>query len=176
MRIRTPDRKEADKIYQLEHFILDDIATDKSTIEAKLQMFPEGFFIAEEKSEEEAGEEWEIVGLVSAVLWDSSFTPDFTDMYDNFTHTHTPSGNTMFIHTLAVHPDHRSKKIGTALLGEELNLAAHLKLEGVKIIARRKEIKVFERLGFILTAPLPEFLPHHQDLFPHPMLMEIKLG
>jgi ribosomal protein S18 acetylase RimI-like enzyme len=173
MQIRTPSKKDVKTLLDFESKIDKDLAADRMSIEALIQMFPEGFFIAEGDEHVKGVEsEQTIIGFVSAVLWDNSFIPDFGKLHGTYSHTHTSSGKTMFIHTLLVSPENRRKGIGTALVGEELNLAALLQLDRVCLISPKKGVKMFERLGFSIIQHLPEFLPYHQDRFVQPMLME----
>jgi hypothetical protein len=176
LRIRTPNRKEAKHLYELQRDIFDEVALDLDCIEAQLSMFPEGFFVAElEQTNEEGAKVMRPVGLAIAVLWDSSFIPDYGKIHGTYPHTHTSSGKMLFIHTVGVHIKSGGKGIGTALVGSELNLAALLNLDTVRVISNRLGMKLFERLGFAIVQPLPEFLPFNQDKFPYPMLMELRL-
>jgi GNAT superfamily N-acetyltransferase len=173
LRIRNPKLKEAEAVYQLQKDFLGELALDLSGIKAQLQMFPEGNFIAEE----EAGKnKMRALGVIFTVLWDRDFTPDFGRIHGTYPHTHHTSGTVMYIHTVVVSPEHLKKGVGTKLIGEELNLAALLQLERINVVSPKSTLPVFERLGFEIVRPIPEFLAEHQVKFRQPMLMELRLG
>jgi ribosomal protein S18 acetylase RimI-like enzyme len=172
MRLRTPERRDAEAISVLSRAIMDDIAPDSTELAAQLHMFPQGSFIVEELSEDGTPE---LVGLVSAVLWAGDYEPNFGKLHGVYTHTHFSSGNVLFIHTLIVKPEFRKKGLGNKLIGAEINFAALLEVDHILAISSTNSLHIFERLGFSIRRPLPEFLPYHQDRFPQPMLMELKM-
>jgi len=173
LKLRTPERKDANNIYEFGISIMDELAPGREMIEAQLALFPEGNFIAEKAAEDDmAG----IAGFVFAVLWDITYEPDFGAIFGKYPHTHASSGKKMFIHTLLVDPSFRRMGLGNKLLGAELNLAALLNVQRVLAVSSTKSLKMYEKLGFTIDRPLPEFLPYHQDRFPQPMLLELVLG
>jgi ribosomal protein S18 acetylase RimI-like enzyme len=172
LRTRNPKLKEAQKVFELQESILDDLAMDLQSVKAQLQMFPEGTYLAEQKMEDD---EWVPVGLISSVRWESSFTPDFGKLHGTYSHTHISTGSRLFVHTIAVASEHRQKGIATRLIGEELNLAALLTLDSVMVVSSKQNLSLVENLGFTIVQHLPEFLPYHQEKFQQPMLMEITL-
>jgi ribosomal protein S18 acetylase RimI-like enzyme len=167
---------EAESVHKFGKMILEDLAPDLESVKALLQMFPEGFFQLELEQQNDLGAlEWVPVGLISSVLWDTHYLPDFSKLEKTVAHTHSSGGKIMHIHTLGVLPEQRRKGIGRVLMGSELNLAALLNLEKISVISQGTTVKFFEVQGFSIVRPVSEFIPFHQDKFPQPMLMELIL-
>jgi ribosomal protein S18 acetylase RimI-like enzyme len=173
LNVRNPKPRDAQELFELERTIMGEIATDYQEVAAQLQMFAEGCFVAEVEGERGTRES---VGVVSAVLWEENYEPDFGKLHGVYTHTHLSSGTVLFVHTIIVKPEFRRKGLGNKLLGAEVNFAALLEMGSILAVSSRNSLKLFERLGFTIRRHLPEFLPYHQDRFPQPMLMELMLG
>ncbi|MCL4862442.1 MAG: GNAT family N-acetyltransferase, partial [Caldilineaceae bacterium] len=115
---------------------------DPAVIRARLEVFPAGCIVLEERTEE--GEPGAILGYLTTEKWATPREPALDE--DPHT-THAPHGRILNITTLAVHPAHQNRGLGQRLLDEAIAIARREGCEQIILETAHAE-RFYLRHGF----------------------------
>lgn len=152
MKIRNARLQDIDPVAELERKIEKENAATKETLLARFNMFPQGFYVAEEGGN--------IVGYVESCLWDKKDFKTFDEIRD-FPKHHKSNGKTLYVIFLGVAENHRRKGVGSGLTRTLRRYASGRQLERVQLVAGEGFlVDFYKRLGFGIVRQLPHFLPY----------------
>ena len=115
---------------------------DPATIRARLEVFPAGCVVLEERTEE--GKPSAILGYLTTEKWATPREPALDE--DPHT-THVPDGRILNITTLAVHPARQNRGLGQRLLDEAIAIARREGCEEI-ILETAHAARFYLRHGF----------------------------
>ena len=132
------------------------IADSRETLRKRLKAFRDGFLAYEE--------EGQILGYLSAEFWDEMHPLEAGQPIRG---RHVSSGQIMYIHVVAVHPDHQAKGIGTKLMHALLDLARRHHCSKALLVSRRTQKRAhgfYSKFRFKLKKTVPGFFkPLHRE-------------
>jgi ribosomal protein S18 acetylase RimI-like enzyme/tetratricopeptide (TPR) repeat protein len=119
-RLRPATLADLPQIIALDQAIFGPYGADEepATIRARLELFPAGCIVLEERTEE--GKPGAILGYLTTEKWATPREPALDE--DPYI-THDPNGRILNITTLAVHPAHQNRGLGQRLLDEAIAIA-----------------------------------------------------
>lgn len=112
-------------------------AATKETIKLRLEMFPQGFLVAELNRR--------IVGILNSAATDKD---DISDEALKQLIGHDPDGKNMVVFALAVLPEFQKKGIASQLMARFVEEAGEYKKENILLLCKGHLIAYYERLGF----------------------------
>jgi ribosomal protein S18 acetylase RimI-like enzyme len=113
-------------------------AASKEKISKRIEIFPEGFLIAEIDET--------IVGFINS---GSCNKDDLSDEELKDMVGHNPEGENIIIFSLAVHPDYQGKKVSSHLLTEFLLRARKMNKTQVLLLCKNHLINYYKKFDFI---------------------------
>ena len=162
MKIRNATTQDIEKVAELEKRIEGENAATKDTLLSRFNMFPQGFYLAEQ--------EGNVLGYVESCLWNKDNFETFDEIKD-FPKQHNSEGRNLYIIFLGVDKNQRRRRIGSELIRTLQNYASEKKLDKVQLVAGESFLVDFYKgLGFEIVKELPHFLPYSKRT-----LMEYKV-
>ncbi len=148
-KIRIAKIEDIPEVHRIERKIIGVNADYISTLKGRLQMFPNGFRVAEKKKN--------IIGYVESCIWNLDDFNTFNEIRGFYRH-YDENGRNLYIIHLAVDKDHRRNGIGSELIENLRKYSEERRLEEIQLVAEDKLINFYEKLGFKVTKRLPYFL------------------
>jgi ribosomal protein S18 acetylase RimI-like enzyme len=112
-------------------------AASRETIKLRLEMFPQGFLVAEINGR--------VVGILNSAATDKD---DISDEELKQLIGHDPDGKNMVVFALAVLPEFQKRGIARQLMARFVEEARELKKENILLLCKQHLIAYYERLGF----------------------------
>jgi ribosomal protein S18 acetylase RimI-like enzyme len=136
--IRNVFPKDLDECYLVEisGFPLEEAAT-RETIKLRIDMFPQGFFVAEA--------EGRVIGILNSAATDKD---DISDGELKQLIGHIPHGKNMVVFALAVLPEYQKRGIANQLMFRFVEDARERKKENILLMCKQHLIAYYERMGF----------------------------
>lgn len=160
MKIREAKIEDIMEISELEKRIEENPASYE-TLVRRFQLFPEGFYVAEDDGQ--------IIGYIESCIWNKKEFNSFEEIKE-FQKHHDVNASTLYIIFLATSPDYRNRGIGSMLLQKLINKASRLKKKKVQLVSKDGLESFYSRFGFRNTKHLPNFLANNSGA-----LMELYL-
>ncbi|MEF2230920.1 MAG: GNAT family N-acetyltransferase [Pseudodesulfovibrio sp.] len=108
-----------------------------SSLEKRITTYPEGFIVAEVDGR--------VVGQVNS---GSTHKDDLTDEEFKQLIGHDPDGGNIVIFSLSVHPEYRSRGVGSRLLARFIDQARELGKSKVLLLCKEDLVNYYNRHGF----------------------------
>ncbi len=112
-------------------------AAAKKTIERRIAVFPQGFFIAESDGR--------VIGMLNSCC---TAREDLGDEELKQLVGHDVNGRNMVVFALGVLPEFRRQGVAAALIARFIGFARELKKENVLLICKSDLVAYYERFGF----------------------------
>jgi len=152
MHIRNVAVRDIDQIYLLEQSIEGKYAANRETLTARIQMFFQGFYVAEENGK--------IIGYLESCLWNKLNFERFDEIKD-FPKHHDPEGKILYIIFVGVNKNYRKRGIGSALVRKAQEYAEQHNLQKVQVISGEGSLVYFyKKLVFGVMRELTNYLPY----------------
>jgi ribosomal protein S18 acetylase RimI-like enzyme len=137
--IRNVLLKDLDECYLVETsgFPPEEAAT-RETIKLRIDMFPQGFFVAEA--------EGRVIGILNSAATDKD---DISDEELKQLIGHIPHGKNMVVFALAVLPEYQKRGIANRLMSRFVEDARERKKENILLMCKQHLIAYYERMGFV---------------------------
>jgi|SRR3989344_428918 len=149
MYVRNAIDLDLENIQDIEQIVEGDDAASFEVLRSRLEMFPEGFLVAEQDQK--------IIGYVESCLWNKRDFKTFDEIRD-FPKDHAPDGKDLYVIFLAVHPRFRRKGVGSKLIKTLQDYAVVEEKERVILVAGGGFLPDFYKsLGFKKIRELPNF-------------------
>lgn len=137
--IRTPRPEEANAMAEIEALgFAPAEAASLAQITARLAVFPEQFFVAEQDNR--------VVGFINGCSADTPHLPD--KFYADANH-HQPNGAYAFVFGLAVHPDYQRRGMAAALLNHYIATMRERGKRGVVLTCKAHLLDYYRGFGFV---------------------------
>jgi ribosomal protein S18 acetylase RimI-like enzyme len=138
MIIRNVLPKDLDECYLVEisGFPPEEAAT-RETIKLRIDMFPQGFFVAEM--------EGRVIGLLNSAATDKD---DISNEELKQLIGHDPSGKNLVVFALVVLPEFQKRGIANQLMSRFVEDARERKKENILLMCKQHLIAYYERMGF----------------------------
>ena len=166
MRIRTATKEDLSQVHAIESITEGQNAANYNTIKSRFEMFPDGFFVAENYGK--------IYGYAQSCMWEGINNLGFNEFskIKGFSDYHNSSNNCMYLIFVGVEVNKRHQGIGTNLVNTVINEAKYRNLEEVELVSKDKLVQKFyqESLGFNYKNEMPNWLPKSKH---HLMNMEL---
>jgi ribosomal protein S18 acetylase RimI-like enzyme len=156
----------------LERRVWGPMAAPLNELQRRLFALPEAFLLAKLQA---PGRTPRTVGLTNSLLWTREFPRAGSEYEKAPSASHNPRGDVLYIASIGVDPDLRSRGIGARLLEQAIAVGRHRHLKLARLVANQRSRWLFERSGFVVVRPLPGLYQRHRALMPQPLLMELPL-
>ncbi len=151
MLIKHASHADIKAVYDLERSIEKDYAASVETLRKRLDMYPQGFYVAVKDRK--------IIAYMETCLWDKESFAYFNEISDFPVH-HDPNGKCLYLIYIAVDKDYRRLSIGSQLIAILKQHALQHNLKKIQLVAAEGFLPDFYRkMGFKSIAELPGFLP-----------------
>ncbi len=137
MKIRHVTKQDLDACYDVESVCYTADAATRENIQKRIQMFPEGFLVAESNGN--------IVGIINSA---STNKEDITDEAFKDMVGHVKDGKNMVIFSLAVLPEFRGIGVSKKLMTKFIDVSKDLKKEKILLICKSNVIPYYQKYGF----------------------------
>ncbi|NUO07647.1 MAG: GNAT family N-acetyltransferase [Candidatus Brocadia sp.] len=137
MKIRHVTEHDLDACYTLESLCYTSDAATKEQIQKRMQVFPEGFLVAESNGR--------IIGMINSGATNKEDITDeaFKDMVG-----HVKDGKNIVIFSLAVLPGFQGMGVSKKLMLKFIGVAKDLKKEKILLICKSDVIPYYQKYGF----------------------------
>lgn len=150
--IRTAQLEDIEVVAKLEKKIEKGNAATKEVLLSRFNMFPSGFYVAEEDGT--------ILGYIESCLWNKNDFETFDEIKE-FPKHHNPNGRQLYIIFLGVDETKRRQGIGSELIRTLKEYAMERQLDKVQLVAGEGFLVGFyKKLGFEVIRELQHFLPY----------------
>jgi len=136
---------------------------DPATIQARLQVFPSGCVLLEERRDSTNGDIVpELLGYLTTEKWHSRREPMLNE---DPRQSHQPNGTVLNITTLAVAPAHQNRKLGGQLVAEAIAIARRENCTDI-VLETAHAVSFYERHQFVkigerVQRDIPLFIMHY---------------
>ncbi|MDE1890018.1 MAG: GNAT family N-acetyltransferase [Planctomycetota bacterium] len=137
MNIRHASEHDLDACYTIESACYTSDAATKEQIQKRIQLFPEGFLVAEFNGR--------VIGIINSA---STNKEDITDEAFKDMVVHVKDGKNIVIFSLAVLPEFRRNGISKKLMMKFLDVSKALKKERILLICKSELIPYYQKYGF----------------------------
>ena len=137
MKIRHVTKHDLDACYDVESVCYTSDAATRENIQKRIQMFPEGFLVAESNGN--------IVGMINSA---STNKEDITDEAFKDMVGHVKDGKNMVIFSLAVLPEFRGIGVSKKIMTKFIDVSKDLKKEKILLICKSNVIPYYQKYGF----------------------------
>jgi len=138
LKIRRVKDSDLDDCYRVESACYTSDGATRKKIQKRIKLFPEGFLVAESKSE--------IIGLINSASTDKE---DITDEELKDMVGHDKDGKNMVIFSLAVIPEFQGDGISKQLMLRFIEVSKDLKKEKILLLCKSELIPYYENYGFL---------------------------
>ena len=138
LKIRRVKDSDLDDCYRVESACYTSDGATRKKIQKRIKLFPEGFLVAESKSE--------IIGLINSASTDKE---DITDEELKDMVGHDKDGKNMVIFSLAVIPEFQGDGISKQLMLRFIEVSKDLKKEKILLLCKSELIPYYQNYGFI---------------------------
>ena len=143
------------------------IQEKQKTFDARLQIFPQGFFVAVDTSEKTVAKAGHAVtaGYFCSELWESVPSEDKAFALNHKIHkTHAKGGTVLYPSSYALLPDYRGKGMGKALFVSSLAAlcGAFSQIQKIVLLVNtewKEALHIYETLGFTELRRITGFFP-----------------
>jgi ribosomal protein S18 acetylase RimI-like enzyme len=157
----------------LERRVWGRMAAPLNELQRRLFALPEAFLIVRLQA---PGREPRLVGLTNSLLWTREFPRSYSEYERGLpSASHNPRGDVLYVASIGVDPELRSRGIGARLLQETIEVGRRRHLKIARLVANGRSRALFSRAGFGIVRPLPRLYRRDRDLMPRPVLMELPL-
>ena len=112
-------------------------AATRETIKLRIELFPEGFFVAEIDGR--------VVGILNSAATDKD---DISDEELKQLVGHHPDGKNMVVFALAVLPEFQKRGIASQLMSRFVEDAQQRKKENILLMCKQHLVAYYEKMGF----------------------------
>lgn len=137
-KIRRVTEHDLDACFFVESLCYTSDAATKEKIQKRIQLFPEGFLVAELNGQ--------IIGMINS---GSTNKEDITDEAFKDMVGHVKDGKNIVIFSLAVLPEFQGRGVSRKLLARFMEISMDLKKENILLICKSDLISYYQKYGFI---------------------------
>lgn len=137
IQIRKVGADDLDGCYNVENQCYGEEGATKEGIEKRIEIFPEGFFVATDNDE--------IIGIINGTSTDKD---DMSNEELKGMHDFSREGKNIIIFSVAVRPDYRKKGIARMMLEKFIEHCKKMNKEKVLLLCRKELIPMYEKFGF----------------------------
>lgn len=138
MKIRCVSEHDLDACYAIESVCYTSDAATKEKIQKRIQMFPEGFLVAELNGQ--------IIGMINS---GSTNKEDITDEAFKDMVGHVKDGKNIVIFSLAILPEFQGTGVSKKLMSKFIDVSKELKKEKILLICKANLISYYQKYGFL---------------------------
>lgn len=180
MTICPAKRFDLSSIMQIERAsFIPNIQESENIFEQRLQIFPEGFFVLIDSSDETVfkhGKSFVAGYFCSELLQSIPNSDDFFSLDHSPDKTHSTNGNTLYVSSFAIHPEYRNKKIGKSFFYNSLKsiCTSNKQISKVLLLVNQEwqnAKHIYESLGFKDLRIIKNFFPSLHNNFSDGIIM-----
>lgn len=138
IKIRHVAEHDLDACYAIESVCYTSDAATRENIQKRIQMFPEGFLVAESHGQ--------IMGMINS---GSTNKEDITDEAFKDMVGHVRDGKNIVIFSLAVLPEFQGSGVSKKLMSKFIGVSKDMKKEKILLICKSNFIPYYQKYGFL---------------------------